>query len=47
MFPGVVSSGEKFLKSEVAKTIDRILQEGKAPLRTLEVPVYAYKSDPV
>ena len=37
--------GEKFLKPEVAKTIDRILQEGKAPLRTLEVPVYAYESD--
>ena len=39
--------GEKFLKPEVAKTIDRILQGGKAPLRTLEVPVYAYESDPV
>jgi hypothetical protein len=25
--------GEKFLKPEVAKTIDRILQGGKAPLR--------------
>ena len=37
--------GEKFLKPEVAKTIDRILHEGKAPLRTLEVSVYAYESD--
>lgn len=37
--------GEKFCKPEVAKTIDRILQEGKAPLRTIEVPVYAYESD--
>jgi hypothetical protein len=37
--------GEQFLKPEVAKTIDRILQEGKAPLRTIEVPVYAYEAD--
>jgi YgiT-type zinc finger domain-containing protein len=37
--------GEKFLQPEVAKTIDRILQGGKAPLRTLAVPVYAYESD--
>ena len=39
--------GEKFLKPEVAKTIDRILQGGKAPLRTLEVPVYAYETTKV
>lgn len=37
--------GEKFLQPEVAKTIDPILQGDKAPLRTLEVPVYAYESD--
>jgi YgiT-type zinc finger domain-containing protein len=37
--------GEKFLKPEVAKAIDRILHEGKTPLRTLEVPVYAYEAD--
>ena len=30
--------GEKFFKPEVAKTIDQILQEGKASLRTIEVP---------
>ncbi len=37
--------GERFLKPEVAKSIDRILQEEKAPLRTIEVPVYHYESD--
>ena len=37
--------GEKFLKPEVAKVIDRILHAGKAPLRTLAVPVYAYEAD--
>ena len=37
--------GEKCLKPEIARTIDRILQEGKAPIRTLEVSVYAYGSD--
>lgn len=37
--------GEKFVKPEVAKTIDRILQADKAPIRTLAVPVYQYESD--
>lgn len=37
--------GERFVTPEVAKTIDRILQAGKAPLRTLAVPVYAYEAD--
>jgi YgiT-type zinc finger domain-containing protein len=37
--------GEKCLQPEVAKAIDRILHEGKAPIRTLEVPVYAYASE--
>jgi YgiT-type zinc finger domain-containing protein len=31
--------GEKYLQPEVAKAIDRILHEGKTPLRTLAVPV--------
>jgi len=37
--------GEKFLKPEVSKAIDRILQEEKEPIRTVEVPVYEYESD--
>jgi len=37
--------GEKVLKPEVATAIDRILHEGKTPLRALEVPVYAYEAD--
>ena len=37
--------GEKGLKPEVAKAIDRILHEDKTPLRALEVPVYAYEAD--
>ena len=39
--------GEKFLKPEVSKTIDRILQEEKDPVRTMEVPVYQYESQSV
>jgi len=39
--------GEKFLKPEVVKTIDRILHEEKEPLRTIKVPVYQYEPDPV
>jgi len=37
--------GEKYLKPEVAKAIDRTIHEGKTPLRTLAVPVYAYEAD--
>ena len=37
--------GEKFLKPEVSKAIDRILQEEEKPIRTVEVPVYEYESD--
>ena len=37
--------GEKVLKPEVAKGIDRILQEKKRPTKTIQVPVYQYKSD--
>lgn len=35
---------EKFLKPEVAKSFDRILQSQKQPVRTMQVPVYAYAS---
>lgn len=34
--------GEKFLKPEVAKEIDRMLQEENKPSRTILVPVYHY-----
>ena len=37
--------GEKFLKPEVAKTLDRMLQETLEPAKTIEVPVYQYKSN--
>ncbi len=33
--------GEKVLKPEVAKTIDRIIQEQKKPTKTIQVPVYS------
>jgi YgiT-type zinc finger domain-containing protein len=36
--------GEKFLKPEVAKSIDRILQAKRKPTRTIQVPVYEYQS---
>jgi len=35
--------GEKVLLPEVAKTIDRVLQEKKKPTRTIQVPVYRYE----
>jgi len=37
--------GEKFLVPEVAKSIDRMLQEKKKPTKTVQVPVYEYKPD--
>ncbi len=37
--------GEKVLKPEVAKSIDRILQGQKQPARMMQVPVYQYESD--
>ena len=37
--------GEKFLKPEVAKAIDRVLQGKKKPTRIVQVPVYHYESD--
>ena len=35
--------GEKFLKPEIAKGIDRILQEKQKPSKTIQVPVYEYE----
>jgi YgiT-type zinc finger domain-containing protein len=35
--------GEKFLKPEIAKGIDRILQEKRKPSKTIQVPVYEYE----
>ena len=37
--------GEKVSKPEVAKAIDRVLQEKKEPAKTVQVPVYYYESD--
>ncbi len=34
--------GEKFLTPEVAKDIDRILEEKAKPTKTIQVPVYHY-----
>ena len=39
--------GEKVLRPEVAKAIDRVLREQKEPTRTMQVPVYLYESDVV
>jgi YgiT-type zinc finger domain-containing protein len=35
--------GEKFLRPEVAKTIDVALTSAKRPSRVLQVPVYQYQ----
>ena len=37
--------GEKMLKPDVAKAIDRVLQEQKKPRKTIQVPVYSYELD--
>jgi YgiT-type zinc finger domain-containing protein len=37
--------GEKVVKPEVAKALDRVLQEKKKPARTIRVPVYSYEPD--
>ncbi len=42
-----VQCGEKVLKPKVAKAIDRILQDGKKPTRTMQVPVYHLESEMV
>ena len=35
--------GEKFLRPEVAKTIDAALESAQRPSRVLQVPVYLYQ----
>ncbi|MCK4427529.1 MAG: YgiT-type zinc finger protein [candidate division Zixibacteria bacterium] len=35
--------GEKILLPEVAKAIDRVLQEKRKPTKTIQVPVYHYE----
>ena len=35
--------GEKILLPEVAKAIDRVLQEKRKPTKTIQVPVYRYE----
>lgn len=40
-----VQCGEKVLKPDVAKGIDRILQEKKKPTKTIQVPVYRFESE--
>ncbi|MBI3195471.1 MAG: YgiT-type zinc finger protein, partial [Ignavibacteriae bacterium] len=41
---GVCSQcGEKFLKPEVAKSIDTSLQKEKPPMKIIEVPVFAFE----
>ncbi len=37
--------GEKVLMPEVAKGIDQMLQQKKKPAKTIQVPVYQYRSD--
>lgn len=45
---GVCSQcGERFIKPEVAKSIDRVLQGQGQPARILQVPVYQYEPEVV
>jgi YgiT-type zinc finger domain-containing protein len=37
--------GEKFIKPEVAKTIDGMFQEKRKPAKIIQVPVYEYELD--
>jgi YgiT-type zinc finger domain-containing protein len=39
--------GEKVIKPEVAKAIDRVFQEEKKPTKTVQVPVYQYELEVV
>jgi len=34
--------GEKFLKPQVAKALDRMVQERRKPVKIIRVPVYYY-----
>lgn len=36
-----IQCGEKVLKPQVTKAIDRIIQEHKKPRKTIQVPVYS------
>ncbi len=38
-----IQCGEKFVKPDVAKSIDQVLHEQKPPTRTIQVPVYQYE----
>jgi YgiT-type zinc finger domain-containing protein len=38
-----IQCGEKFLKPDVAKGIDQLLQRKGKPGKTIEVPVYQYQ----
>lgn len=38
-----VQCGEKFLKPEVAKEVDKVLQKKEKPTKTIQVPVYRYE----
>ena len=40
-----IQCGEKVLRPEVAKSIDRVLHDQKQPTRMLQVPVYQYEPD--
>jgi hypothetical protein len=40
-----VQCGEKVLKPEVAKLIDRILTEQRKPVKIMHVPVYQYEAE--
>ena len=35
--------GEKVLRPEVAKSIDKVLQKKRKPVKTIQVPVYQYE----
>jgi hypothetical protein len=39
--------GEKVIKPEVAKAIDRVFQEEKKPTKTVQVPVYQHEFEVV
>jgi YgiT-type zinc finger domain-containing protein len=34
--------GERFLLAKVAKRLERIVEQGKEPKRTVEVPIFSY-----
>lgn len=38
--------GEKFLRPDVAKSMDAVIEAKRKPVRTLEVPVFEYETTP-